>query len=505
MDQTGLPSAWRPASPPHNFHEVAEAVKLLINNPDATVDEIMDVLPGPDFPTGGIICGRYGIRQGYATGRSTLTLRAKTHFEVEKKSDVIVVSEIPYLDTRDRIREKLETLVRDDRIKGISRIVDLTDRTLKSWQVRIHIVLKRDADKEVVLNQLFKFSPLQATVSVILLALSGNRPRTMTIKEMLVEFLRHRIEVLRRRTEFLLAEARKRKHTVEGLLIAQIDIDEVIKTIRNSSSRIEAKVNLQKIQIDAGLIERALGDRGFKEFQAEQGVSTTYSLSVNQSEAIVSMQLGSLANLEREKLSGEHSNLIDSIEEYLDLLSDEDNIRALIQEELDDLQKKFSDKRRTEISEEELTNVDRAELIREEPMVVTLSTRGYVKRTQLTTYKAQNRGGKGIKGAKSDDEDSIQHLFVTSTHDWLLFFTNFGKVYWQKVYDLPLQNRTAKGRALVNLLKLAEGETVANCVAVREFDDERGLIMATKKGIVKKTALSAFKTPHERRHHWDSP
>lgn len=481
--------------PPHNFSEVADAVKVIIDDPDCSIDDIMDVLPGPDFPTGGVICGKFGTRQGYQTGRSTITLRAKTHFDVEKKSDVIVVTEIPYLETRDRIREKLEGLVRDERIKGISRIIDLTDRTLPSWQVRLHIVLKRDADKEVVLNQLFRFSPLQTTFSVILLALNGNRPQTMSIKEMLVEFLRHRIDVIRRRTEYLLSEARKRKHTVEGLLIAQIDIDQVIKTIRNSPSRNEAKVRLQEIQIDGGLIARALGDRGFKDFQSEQGVSETYSLSLNQTEAIVSMQLGSLANLEREKLSDEHSQLIDAIEEYLELLSDEDNIRSVIREELDELQKKFSSKRRTEISDEELTNVNRDELITEEPMVVTLSQRGYVKRTQLTTYKAQNRGGKGVKGAKSDEEDTIQHLFVTSTHDWLLFFTNFGKVYWQKVYDLPLQNRTAKGRALVNLLSLDEGEEVANCVAVREFDDERGLIMATKKGIVKKTALSAFKRP----------
>ena len=218
--------------PPHNLAEVASAVQLLIDNPEASILEIMDVMPGPDFPTGGVICGRSGILQGYSTGRSTLTLRAKVDFETEKKTEVIVVKEIPYLDTRDRIKEKLETLIKENKIEGISRVVDYTDRKTPSWQVRLHIYLKRDADREVVLNQLWKFSPLQTTVSVILLALVGNRPETLNVREMLHEFLRHRVTVIRRRTEYQLAEARRRKHTVEGLLIAQIDIDQIIDTIR---------------------------------------------------------------------------------------------------------------------------------------------------------------------------------------------------------------------------------------------------------------------------------
>lgn len=481
--------------PPHNLVEVATAVQLLIDNPEASIDDIIDVLPGPDFPTGGIICGRYGIRQGYQTGRATLTLRAKVDFETEKNTEVIVVKEIPYLDTRDRIKEKLEELIKEDKVKGISRVVDYTDRKTPPWQVRLHIYLKRDADREVVLAQLFKYSPLQTTVSVILLALVGNRPQTLSIRQMLQEFLRHRVMVIRRRTEFLLAEARRRKHTVEGLLIAQIDIDQVIQTIRNSPSRAEAKVRLQQIQVPGGLIARALGDTGFKMFQDEQGVRENYSLSANQSEAIVSMQLGSLANLERENLQGEHGELLESISGYLHLLSAEAHIRAVVREEMDDLKARFPNQRRTEISEDELTDVNKDELIAEEPMVVTLTQRGYVKRTQLSVYQAQNRGGKGIKGAKTDDEDPIEHLFVSSTHSYLLFFTNRGKCYWQKVYDLPLQARTAKGRALVNLLNLSEGETVQDCIDVREFDDERSLLMATSKGIIKKTKLSAYSRP----------
>ncbi|QDU38704.1 DNA gyrase subunit A [Maioricimonas rarisocia] len=481
--------------PPHNLREVATAVQLLIDSPDATVDEIMDVLPGPDFPTGGVICGRYGIRQGYSTGRSTLTLRAKVDFEVEKNTDVIVVKEIPYLDTRDRVKEKLEQLIKDDKIKGISRIVDYTDRKTPSWQVRLHIYLKRDADREVILNQLYKYSPLQTTVSVILLALVGSRPQTLTIREIIHEFIRHRVTVLRRRTEFLLGEARRRKHTVEGLLIAQVDIDLVITTIRNSPSRAEARNRLQEIEVPGEMIARALGDEGFRMFQDEQGVRENYSLSANQAEAIVSMQLGSLANLERENLQGEHRKLLENISEYLRLLADEDNLRAIVYEDMEDLKRKYSSPRRTEISDEELTNVDKDELITEEPMVVTLSQRGYVKRTPLSTYQAQHRGGKGVRGVRGNDEDPVEHLFVSSTHSYLLFFTNFGKVYWQKVYDLPLQARTGRGRALVNLLNLAEGERVQDCIDVREFQDDLFLLMATQKGIVKKTTLSAYSRP----------
>ncbi len=483
--------------PPHNMAEVCEAVIRIIDNPDTSFEELLEVMPGPDFPTGGIICGTMGIRQAFMTGRSTLTLRSRTHFETEGKADVIVVTEIPYQETRDRIREKLEVLVRDERIAGISRIVDLTDRNVPSWQVRLHIVLKRDADKDVVLNQLYEFSPLQTTVSVILLALDGNRPQLMTVRRMLDAFIRHRVDVIRRRTEFLLREARKRKHTVEGLLLAQIDIDRIIKTIRQSASRAAAKDALQLIPIASALVSRALGDDGFKAFVLENGEATDYFLSLNQSEAIVSMQLGSLANLEREKLVAEHQHLLDSIAEYLRLLSDEANLRAVVRTDMEELKARFPNKRRTTISEEELGDYDKEALIAEQPMVVTMSQRGYIKRTPLDVYEAQNRGGKGIKGASSDEEDPIAHLFVSSTHDYLLFFTDKGKVHWIKVYDLPLQARTGKGRALANLMTLEEGEGIANCFNVRYFPDDKYLVIATRQGIIKKTALSAYGRPQK--------
>ena len=300
---------------------------------------------------------------------------------------------------------------------------------------------------------------------------------------------------IRRRTEFLLAEARKRKHTVEGLLIAQLDIDQVIGTIRSSSSRSEARDRLQQIQVPAEMVARALGADGFQVFQDENGRQESYTLSSRQAEAIVSMQLGSLANLEREQLGGEHQKLLDDIAEYMQLLSDEANILALIRGEMEDLKKKYGDSRRTDISEEELGDVDRDDLIAEEPMVVVLSRRGYIKRTQLSVYQAQNRGGKGITGVKIDEEDPIEHVFVSSTHAYLLFFTDRGKVYWQKVYDLPLGSRTAKGRALVNLLQLDENERVSQCLAVMDFDEDHFLIMATASGLVKKTVLSAYSRP----------
>ena len=492
---TGIAVGMATSIPPHNLGEVCAAVAALIDDPDLSVEGLMEHLPGPDFPTGGVICGRMGILQGYRTGRSTLTLRARTKFETKGKQETIVVTEIPYMETRDRIREKLEQVAKEGRVEGISRVTDYTDRKTPPWQAEIHIDLKRDADRDVVLNQLFKFSPLQTTVSVILLALVGQRPRTLSLREILLEFVRHRVDVTRRRTEHQLAAAKARKHTVEGLLIAQVDIDQVIQTIRDSGSRDEAKERLQKIEVPAELIARALGD-GFDLFLEEKGARETYSLSRKQAEAIVTMQLGSLANLEREQLGGEYADLIAQIREFLRLLSDEANLRAVVRQDMVELGERFGDDRRTEIDPIELGNVDIGDLIAEEPMVVTISARGYVKRTPLSVYQAQNRGGKGVRGAKLDEEDPVEHLFVSSTHDWLLFFTDRGKVYWRKVYDLPFGSRVAKGRALVNLLQLSDAtERVANCLAVGEFPDDQFLLMATRNGTVKKTALSAYGRP----------
>ncbi len=480
--------------PPHNLGEVCDALVRIIDEPDVSIDELLEICPGPDFPTGGIVCGRSGIRRGYHTGRSTITLRARARIEEFGKNRFrIVVSEIPFQQARDRVEERIAALVNEDRIKGISAIRNESD--LKE-PVRLILELKRDADPEIVLNQLYQFSPLQDSFSLIFLALVDGKPRVLSIKALLEEFIRHRLTVIRRRTQFLLSRARARKHTVEGLLLAHANIDEIIRVIRSSANQAEAKARLLGVETPASMMRRALGDAGFAVFQSERGTRDAYTLTSVQAEAILRMTLGQLVNLEQEKLSGEHSKLLEEIAEYQRVLSDDKIILGLIREDCLELKRKHADERRTEISGEEIGSIDLEDLITEETMVVTISHNGYIKRTAASTYRAQHRGGKGMKGAKTEEEDPIQHLFVASTHDYLLFFTNRGKVYWQKVYDLPQLSRESRGRAVVNLLNFAEGEKVADCRAVRDFHQpDHYLMMATSGGLVKKTALDKFSRP----------
>jgi len=481
--------------PPHNLREVCAAAAKIIDDPDVSIDQLMEVIQGPDFPTGGVICGRSGIRRAYYTGRSTVVVRARARIEeFGKNRQRIVVSEIPYQQTRDRIVERIAELIDEEKIKGISAYRDESD--LKE-PVRLILEIKKGDDAEVVLNQLYQFSPLQDTFSLIFLALVDGKPRTLNIKEMLQEYLRHRFTVVRRRTNFLLQRARQRKHTVEGLLLAHADIDEVIRVIRTSATQAEAKVRLMAIETPAALMQRALGDVGYADFTNERGgPAATYALTAVQAEAILRMTLGQLVNLEQEKLGEEYRNLLDEIAEYLRILGDDKNIYAIIRDDLQEMSKKYGDARRTEISGEEIGDIDLEDLIAEENMVVTISTQGYIKRTPTSTYRAQRRGGKGITGAKSDDEDPIRNLFVASTHDYLLFFTNIGKVYWRKVYDIPQLARESRGRAIVNLLNLAEGEKIAYCTPIRDFSaPNHYLIMATRNGLVKKTPLSQYGRP----------
>ena len=481
--------------PPHNLEEICRAAIKIIDEPEVSIDELLEIVKGPDFPTGGIICGRGGIRRGYFTGRSTIVVRARARIEeFGKNRQRIVVSEIPYQQTRDRIVERIAELIEEDKIKGISGYRDESD--LKE-PVRLILEIKRDADPEIVLNQLYQFSPLQDTFSVIFLALVDGKPRTLNIKEMLQEHIRHRLTVIRRRTQFLLNRARQRKHTVEGLLLAHANIDEVIRVIRTSSTQPEAKSRLMTIECPSALMQRALGDVGYADFTAERGgAAESYTLTAVQADAILRMTLGQLVNLEQEKLGQEYRELLDEIIEYLRILGDDANIFAIIRADLQEMIKKYGDDRRTEISGEEIGDINLEDLITEENMVVTISHQGYIKRTPTSTYRAQRRGGKGITGAKSDDEDPIRNLFVASTHDYLLFFTNIGKVYWRKVYDIPQLARESKGRAIVNLLNLADGEKIAYCTAIRDFSlPNHFLIMATRNGLVKKTALSAYGRP----------
>jgi DNA gyrase subunit A len=436
--------------------------------------------------------GREALIRGYLTGRSTITLRARAHVEEHGKNrHRIVVTEIPYQQTRDAIEEKIAELVNEDRIKGISAIRNESD--LKE-PVRLILELKRDADPEVVLNQLYQFSPLQTSFSLIFLALVDGKPRILTLKQMLEEFLRHRTAVIRRRTQHLLAKARSRKHTLEGLLVALANIDEVIKIIRSSKSQAEAKERLCQLQAPAALLERALGAEGFAILQEERGAAEAYGLSPVQADAILRLTLGQLVNLEQEKLGGEHRELLAKIGEFRRILSSEANIKALIREELLELESKHGDTRRTEISGEVADIRDMAELITEATMVVTITRSGYVKRTAADVYRAQRRGGKGLKGASVDEADPIEHLFVASTHDWLLVFTTLGKVFSLRVFELPELARDAKGRALVNILEFEPGEKVADCRSVSGFEDpNQFLMLATRGGMVKKTALEQYR------------
>ncbi|MCS7238426.1 MAG: DNA gyrase subunit A [Thermoguttaceae bacterium] len=480
--------------PPHNLGEICDALVRLIDDPDVSIDELLEICPGPDFPTGGIICGRSGIRQGYHTGRGTITVRARTRIEESSGGRYrIIVSEIPYQQTRDRIEEEIAQLVNDGKITGIANIRNESD--LRE-PVRIVLELKRDAEPEVVLNQLYTFSPLQDSFSLIFLALVDGKPRILNFKELLEEYLRHRVIVIRRRTRHLLQKARQRKHTVEGLLIALANIDEVIRVIRTSEDQEQAKDRLMQIRCPAALLQRALGPEGFRSLQEDRGVAEEYALTRVQAEAILRMTLAHLVNLEQQKLADEYHELLTNIAEYLRLLSDERNILAVIREDLLEIKRKFGDARRTEISEEEIEGVDVEALIPEEQMVVSISSAGYIKRTSIKLYRAQRRGGKGLLGARTQIEDPIEHLFIASTHDYMLFFTNLGKVYWRKVYELPEMGRDGRGRAIVNLLQLSPGEKVTDCRAVRNFDEPgQYLMMATRRGLVKKTALSAFGRP----------
>lgn len=488
---TGIAVGMATSIPPHNLREVCAGIIKVIEDPDVSIAELNEIIPGPDFPTGGIICGRYAIRQGYTTGRSTIVLRARVDVEEGKKSRLII-REIPFQQFRDRVIERIAELVRSEKIKGISAIRDESD--LKE-PVRIVIEIKQNSDPHVVLNQLYQFSSLQESFSINMLALVDGKPRELTIKELIQEYIRHRVTVIRRRTQFLLSTARKRKHVVEGLLLALADIDQIIALIRTSRTQAEAKEKLMGVECPASMMQRALGEKGFADFQLERGQSDIYRLTSVQTDAILRMTLGQLAGLEQERLSDEHSAILNEIESYREILGDPANIYAIIKSDVEDISRRFGNERRTQIDDQELGNYNMEDLITEETMVVTISHQGYIKRIPATTYRAQKRGGKGIAGLRAEEEDPVEHLFVASTHAYLLFFTNQGKVYWQKVWEIPQMSRESRGRAVVNLLNLTPDEKIRDCVVVRDFEPGNFLMMATKKGIVKKTELEAYSRP----------
>ncbi len=460
---SGIAVGMATSIPPHNLNEVADAMIRLIDEPETTVDELLEIVKGPDFPTGGIICGKSGIRAGYRTGRGHLTVRARAEVEENRGGrQAIVITEIPFQLTKSGIIEKIADLVKDDKLDGISDLRDESDKQ----GIRVVIELKKGEEPDVVLNQLYEHTPLQETFSIIMIALVAGRPKTLDLKELIHHTIEHRIEVIRRRTRHLMKLAEERAHIVEGLKIALANIDAIVKTIKASKSTAEARVALM----------------------------AQFSLSELQAKAILEMQLSRLTGLERDKLEEEYRELIERIAYYRTLLENPAMVLGLIKQDLEDLKKKHGDPRRTEIQDQEVEAFTDEQLIPEAEMAVTITHEGYIKRLGLENYRRQRRGGVGVTAADAKEGDFTERLLVASTHDTLLFFTSLGRAYWKKVWELPELARTARGRALVNLLNLEAGEKVASIIAVREFDG-RFILMVTEQGTVKKTALEEYSRP----------
>ena len=448
--------------PPHNLTEVINACVAVIDDPECSMVELMEHVSGPDFPTGGIIMGRSGIRAAYATGRGKVVVRARTEFEEFGKDRVrIIVTELPYQVNKRQLIKNIAEQVKDKRIEGISDLRDETDRN----GMRMVIELKKDANPQVVLNTLFKQTALQSSFGIIMLALVDDQkqPKILSLRQIIDEYLTFQMEVLTRRTEYDLRKARERAHLLEGLLIAQDNIDEVIRIIRSAYD--DAKIRL---------MER-------------------FSLSDVQAQAILDMRLKALQGLDREKLQAEYDELMVRINYYLELLGDENKLRGVLREELIEIRDKVGDKRKTEIQEIE-DEIDIEDLIEEETCVFTLSKQGYVKRMPVDTYRTQGRGGRGVNAQNLKDEDYVKSLNIASTHDHILFFTNIGKVHHRKGYQIPEAGRTARGTAMVNVLPLEPGEAVTAMVVTREFDENEFLMMVTKHGTVKRIPFIALKT-----------
>ena len=447
--------------PPHNLREVAQAVELLVDNPDATVADLRKLIKGPDFPTGGYIYGREGIKDAYETGRGRIVMRARARIEEKESSGKvsIVITELPYMVNKAKLHADIASLVGEKRLEGISDIRDESDRD----GMRLVVLLKRDAIPDVVLNQLYKHTTMQSTFGVINLALVKGAPQVMNLKQLIEHFIKHRHEIIVRRTQFDLDAAEAREHILEGLKIAVDNIDEVITIIRSSADTPEA--------------DRRLRAR--------------FELSEKQTDAILNMRLAKLTGLEIEKLDAELAEVRATIRELKAILASKPRRMAILKEEMAEVALKFGDERRTEIlSDQGEFSVE--DLIAEEDMVITISHSGYIKRIPVTTYKRQRRGGRGLTGADVKENDWVEHLFIASTHDYLMFFTNKGQVYWLKVHEIPQATRAARGKPVVHCIAIRPDETVAALVPVREFTDDKCLIFATRQGTVKKTVLSAY-------------
>jgi len=480
---------------PHNVAEVCDALLLVIKDPNCGFKDIMKRLPGPDFPTGGIICGKNGITDAYTTGRGHLTVRGKADIEADKKGkERIVVTEIPYMVVKTTIVSKIAGCVQGGQIAEISDVRDESDRR----GLRIVVELKKGMNAEVALNKLYRYTALQNTFAIANITLVNNRPETLNIKEMLNCFIDHRKTVMRRRSRYLLKRCRNRAHILEGLILAVSDIDEIIDLIKKSPDAPTAKLNLMKKPLR--LTETATLKEILPEAFIKEKSKSDQFLTGPQADAILTMQLQRLTGLEIKKLAKEYTDVTEQIEGYEAILANEQILLDIIREDIYEIKEKYGDKRRTKITAE-VEELDIEDLIAEEEVIVTISHSGYVKRMPIDTYRKQARGGRGIIGSDIKEGDFIEHLFTASTHDYLLIFTNRGKCYWLKVYDVPSMSRQSKGRNIVNLLKLGD-QKMASIINVRKFDGEgaaegkeRQLVMATKNGIVKKTRLSAYSNP----------
>ena len=474
--------------PPHNLGEICDALVHLIEQPDADIVALMKIVKGPDFPTGGLICGRNGIYEGYTTGRGRLTVRARMHTEQTRGGKTnIIITEIPYQVLKTTIIERVADAVRGGRIKEVADVQDHSDRT----GMRVVVELKKGVDPNLVIKQLYQYTPLQSTFSIINIALVNRAPRTLTLKQLLEAFLEHRKEVVRRRTNFLLRRARQRAHLLEGLILAVADIDQIINIIKKSPDVPAAKERLMARKLR--LTERAAVRKLLPKAFVRTAGRTDQHLTAVQADAILAMQLQRLTGLEIKKLAEDYCALVEEITGYEVILGDERRLLDVIREDIFEIKEKYADQRRTDIVGD-VEEFQIEDLIADEDVVVTRSHEGYIKRMPLTTYRRQGRGGRGIIGSDKKEGDFIEQLFIASTHDYMLFFMNNGRMYWQKVYDVPSMTRQSKGRAIVNLLEMNRNEAICAVLAVREFDD-RFLITATKMGRIKKTALSAYANP----------
>ncbi len=489
---TGIAVGMATNIPPHNIGEVCDALLLVIDDPGCGFKDIIQRMPGPDFPTGGIICGRKGILDAYTTGRGHLTVRGKVDIEQTKRGrERIIVTEIPYMVVKTTIVSKIADHVHSGSLPEVSDVRDESDR----HGLRIVVDLKKDADADVALNKLYRYTLLQNTFAIANIALVNNKPEILNIREILDCFLNHRKTVIRRRTRFLLKRCRNRAHVLEGLILAVSDIDEIIELIKSSPDAPTAKLNLMKKPLrlaEVATLKRILPEAFIRE--KSQG---EHFLTGPQADAILTMQLQRLTGLEIEKLAKEYADLIEQIEGYEAILASDEVLMDIIREDICEIKEKYGDARRTQITAA-AEQLDVEDLIAEEEVIVTVSHTGYVKRMPIDTYRKQARGGRGIIGSDTKEGDFIEHLFVASTHDYLLIFTNRGKCHWLKVYDVPSLSRQSRGRNIVNLLKLSN-QQVASIINVSTFDGDGGtprqLVMATRKGVVKKTKLSAYSNP----------